>query len=91
MTVTSQVVLDGKITDGDFTKLPMAAKCGVQGIPFVVLVGKDGNVDSIHVRGPKLRSRLTELLGDAVDDGDPGRSDAAGGEEAIASDRRAGR
>ena len=66
VTVTSQVVLDGKIPDGDFTKIPMAAKCGVQAIPFVVLVGKDGNVDSIHVRGPKLRKRLAELLGEPL-------------------------
>jgi hypothetical protein len=65
-TVTSQVVLDGKVEDENWSHLPMAAKCGVDGIPFVVLVGKDGKVDSIHVRGPKLRSRLTELLGDPI-------------------------
>jgi thiol-disulfide isomerase/thioredoxin len=64
VTVTSQVVLDNKLTDGDWSKLPMAAKCGVQSIPFIVLVGRDGKVDSIHVRGPKLKSRLTELLGE---------------------------
>jgi thiol-disulfide isomerase/thioredoxin len=64
VTVTSQVVLDGKLTDGDWSKLPMAAKCGIQSIPFIVLVGRDGKVDSIHVRGPKLKKRLTELLGE---------------------------
>jgi thiol-disulfide isomerase/thioredoxin len=64
VTVTSQIVLDGKVTDGDWSKLPMAAKCGVQSIPFIVLVGRDGKVDSIHVRGPKLKKRLTELLGE---------------------------
>ncbi len=64
-TVTSQVVLDGKAGE-DWTKIPMAAKCGVQAIPFVVLVGKDGKVDSIHVRGPKLGARLKELLGDPI-------------------------
>ena len=47
-----------------FAKLPMAAKCGINGIPFLVLVGKDGKVDSLHVRGPKLKTRLTQLLGD---------------------------
>ena len=36
-------------------------------IPFLVLVGKDGKVDSLHVRGPKLRSRLVALLGDPAD------------------------
>jgi thiol-disulfide isomerase/thioredoxin len=65
-TVTSQVVLDGKADERDWTKLPMAAKCGVQSIPFVVLVGRDGKVDSIHVRGPKLKKRLSELLGEPV-------------------------
>jgi len=64
VTVTSQVVLDNKVADGDWSKLPMAAKCGVQSIPFIVLVGRDGKVDSIHVRGPKLKSRLTQLLGE---------------------------
>src|SRR5262245_47152845 len=64
-TVTSQVVLDGE-AGKDWTKIPMAAKAGVQAIPFVVLIGKDGNVDSIHVRGPKLGARLKELLGDPI-------------------------
>jgi thiol-disulfide isomerase/thioredoxin len=64
VTVTSQLVLDNKLADGDWSKLPMAAKSGVQSIPFIVLVGRDGKVDSIHVRGPKLRKRLVELLGE---------------------------
>jgi thiol-disulfide isomerase/thioredoxin len=64
-TVTSQIVLDGQAGE-DWTKIPMAAKCGVQAIPFVVLIGKDGNVDSIHVRGPKLGARLRDLLGDPI-------------------------
>ena len=54
--VTSQVVLDGKADPDNWSKLPMAAKCGVDAIPFLVLIGKDGNVDSIHVRGPKLKT-----------------------------------
>ena len=61
--VTSQEVIDGKADPDDFSKLPMAAKCGVDGIPFLVLVGKDGKVDSLHVRGSKLKTRLTQLLG----------------------------
>jgi thiol-disulfide isomerase/thioredoxin len=64
-TVTSQVVLDGQAGE-DWTQIPMAAKAGVQAIPFVVLIGKDGKVDSIHVRGPKLGARLKELLGDPI-------------------------
>jgi thiol-disulfide isomerase/thioredoxin len=62
-TVTSQEALDGKAGQ-DFSTIPMAAKCGVSSIPFVVLIGKDGKVDSIHVRGSKLKSRLTALLGE---------------------------
>ena len=65
--VTSQEVLGGKVDAEDpsaFAKLPMAAKCGINGIPFLVLVGKDGKVDSLHVRGPKLQTRLTQLLGE---------------------------
>ncbi len=63
-TVSSQDVVDGKLApDADFSLLPMAAKCGVDAIPFLVLVGKDGKVDSLHVRGPKLKARLTALLG----------------------------
>ena len=65
-TVTTQDALDGKVTEQDWTKLPMAAKCGVHSIPFVVLIGKDGKVDSIHVRGAKLKSRLTALLGEPI-------------------------
>lgn len=63
-TVTTPLVLDGQIPERDWSKLPMAAKCGVQSIPFVVLIGRDGKVDSIHVRGVKLKNRLTQLLGE---------------------------
>jgi thiol-disulfide isomerase/thioredoxin len=64
VTVTSQIVLDDKLSGRDWSQLPMAAKCGVQAIPFVVLIGRDGKVDSIHVRGAKLKTRLTQLLGE---------------------------
>jgi len=47
---------------------PLAAACGVKAIPFVVLLGKDGNVDSIHVRGPKLEERLKTLLGEPAEE-----------------------
>ena len=65
-TVTSQEALDGKLAESDGFSAPMAAKCGIHGIPFVVLIGKDGNVDSIHVRGTKLKNRLTQLLGEPI-------------------------
>jgi thiol-disulfide isomerase/thioredoxin len=81
-TVTSQEALDGKLPESEGFSAPMAAKCGVQGIPFVVLIGKDGNVDSIHVRGSKLKRRLTELLGEPITSAvpeDPTRAAPAAG------------
>jgi thiol-disulfide isomerase/thioredoxin len=63
VTVISQEVLDGKEV-AEFSDLPMAKKFGVEAIPFIMLVGKDGLVDSLHVRGPKLKARLTQLLGE---------------------------
>lgn len=64
-TITSPVVLEGRAGE-DWSQLPMAAKCGVDAIPFLVLIGKDGKVDSIHVRGSKLRARLVQLLGEPI-------------------------
>jgi thiol-disulfide isomerase/thioredoxin len=43
---------------------PLAKACGVTGIPFVVLIGKDGNVLAIHVRGAELGKRLAEIFGE---------------------------
>lgn len=42
---------------------PLAIKCGVEGIPFTVVIGRDGNVDSINVRGSELGEKLAALLG----------------------------
>ncbi len=52
-------------------KNPLARKCGVYGIPFVVLVGADGKVLDIHVRGEKLGEKLMELLGPPVEETEP--------------------
>ncbi|MDB5390606.1 MAG: tlpA 1 [Planctomycetaceae bacterium] len=43
---------------------PLAVKYGVMGIPFTILVGKDGKVISTNVRGPKLGKALAEQLGE---------------------------
>ena len=40
--VTTQQVIDGAVEEPWL--LPMPQKCGVDGIPFLVLVGKDGKV-----------------------------------------------
>jgi thiol-disulfide isomerase/thioredoxin len=42
---------------------PLAKQCGVTAIPFVVLVGKDGNVSAIHVRGEQLGEQLEKIFG----------------------------
>src|SRR5690606_27522737 len=51
--VFSKQQLDGDQIES-WSDIPMAKKYGVDAIPFIVLVGKDGTVDSLHVRGPKL-------------------------------------
>ena len=62
--VTSQEVLEGKTTDqSNWWELPMPEKLGARALPFMVLVGKDGKVDSLFVQGPKLKARLIALLG----------------------------
>ena len=64
--VISQQLFDKKTIDTQkLDSHPLGEACGIDRIPFVVLIGKDGNVDSIHVRGEKLGKRLAELLGDA--------------------------
>ncbi len=42
---------------------PMAIKYGIIGIPAMMLVGKDGNVAALDLRGPKLDEELARLLG----------------------------
>lgn len=43
-------------------KTPLATEIGIAAIPFVVVIGKDGNVAAIHVRGPKLETTIAEQL-----------------------------
>lgn len=63
--VISQKLFDEKQIDTKkLDSHPLGEACGIDSIPFVVLVGKDGKVDSIHVRGEKLGKRLAELLGE---------------------------
>lgn len=41
---------------------PNAIRYGIRAVPFVMLVGRDGKVTDIHVRGPQLTKRIEELL-----------------------------
>ena len=45
---------------------PNAERYGVQAIPFVALVGRDGKVAHLHVRGPELSSKVEEMLGTSL-------------------------
>jgi thiol-disulfide isomerase/thioredoxin len=40
----------------------VAKAIGISAIPFIAILGKDGNVAGIHVRGPKIESKVAELL-----------------------------
>jgi thiol-disulfide isomerase/thioredoxin len=64
--VISQELFDKKTIQNEKGIHPLVEACGIESIPFVVLIGKDGKVDSIHVRGEKLGKRLAELLGDGA-------------------------
>jgi thiol-disulfide isomerase/thioredoxin len=42
---------------------PMAVKYGITGIPTAILIDQEGNVVSLHARGPQLGALLEKLLG----------------------------
>lgn len=46
---------------------PMVARAGVDSLPYMVLVGADGNVAALHVRGSRLYEKLAEKLGEPED------------------------
>ncbi|HEX5033508.1 MAG TPA: TlpA disulfide reductase family protein, partial [bacterium] len=66
-TVICQELFDKKTVEDGVESNPLTAKYGVKGIPFVVLLDKEGVVDSIHVRGSRLEKRLKELLGEPTE------------------------
>ena len=41
----------------------VAAKYGVNAIPFMVLIGRDGTITGVNLRGPALAKAVTETLG----------------------------
>ena len=43
-------------------KSPLAQQLGVNAIPFMLLVGRDGRVAELHVRGDQLRPAIAKLL-----------------------------
>ena len=58
-------------------KDPNAVKCGVEAIPFLVLIGADGNVAALHTRGSKLGEKLTEMLGGGEEAKEPEKASGA--------------
>ncbi len=53
----------------------MAKKCGVEAIPFVILLDQNGVVLDLHVRGQVLGEKLKELLGPPAAAPDSGQPD----------------
>ena len=41
---------------------PLASEIGISAIPFIAIIGKDGNVAGIHIRGRKIQDKIVELL-----------------------------
>jgi thiol-disulfide isomerase/thioredoxin len=55
------------IVSSDATKVafetPLVSKIGISAIPFIAILGKDGKVAAIHIRGKNLDPKVAELLG----------------------------
>jgi thiol-disulfide isomerase/thioredoxin len=41
---------------------PLAQSLAITAIPFTIVIGRDGNVAAVHVRGAALETKVTELL-----------------------------
>ena len=52
-------------SEGSGWQHPLATYYGISGIPTVILIGKDGNVVSLHARGERLGELLDELFKDS--------------------------
>jgi thiol-disulfide isomerase/thioredoxin len=48
-------------------RAPFAREMGISAIPFMVLVGRDGRVAAVHVRGQRLKPSVKALLGQKPD------------------------
>lgn len=46
-----------------FGKDPFASSLGIDAIPFVMLINREGKVEAIHVRGMELTRQLERLIG----------------------------
>ncbi|MEQ8788573.1 MAG: TlpA disulfide reductase family protein [Pirellulaceae bacterium] len=55
-------------------RMPLAEQCGVQSLPFLLLINRDGLVEAMHTRGADLEKRLEAKFGPI-----PGGAAPAGG------------
>jgi hypothetical protein len=51
--------------EGEGWQHPLATQYGITGIPTVILIGRDGKVITMDVRGEKLGEQLSKLFKDA--------------------------
>lgn len=51
-----------QVWDGKGWDTPMARRFQVRGVPFSVLIGRDGRVANVNLRGDALRARIEQLL-----------------------------
>jgi len=56
-------VVVGETVDQYGFNNPNAVKCAVSNIPFILLVGPDGKVAKLHVRGERLDKAIASMLG----------------------------
>jgi len=55
--------IEGTLLDGAaFDPATLARHYGIRGIPQMILVGHDGNVITLHARGPNLAAELAKLF-----------------------------
>ncbi|MDZ7845782.1 MAG: hypothetical protein U5L96_02820 [Owenweeksia sp.] len=54
---------DTHVSDLQGWNSSVVSKFGFQGIPYTVLVGRDGNIIATNLRGPQLEAKLKEVFG----------------------------
>jgi hypothetical protein len=47
-------------------KSEIAKRLGINAIPFLVLIGADGKVAAVHVRGDRLAPSVRSMLSDGL-------------------------
>jgi len=58
-------MLGGNSTDGSGLRHPMAVKFGIETLPATFILGKDGKVAAVNLRGRALREKIEALLSES--------------------------